>query len=232
MNMALDEAISEGIQEGSSSPTIRFYTWDPPAISIGYFQGLHQELDLVECNKQGVDHVRRMTGGGAVFHDKEITYSILGPLDLFPKDIIESYRQICSYLVDALDRIGIKADFSPINDILAEGKKISGSAQTRRNGVLLQHGTLILDVDVERMFSLLRVDEAKVSDKLIKSVKKRVTSVSSLSNASFGQVEKALWDSFARGKEAVEGDYTEKEMERAGSLAQYKYSSDGWNCMR
>ena len=143
MNMAIDEAVSEAVGSGESLPTIRFYGWKPSAVSIGYFQSLDKEVDIASCERAGVDIVRRRTGGGAVYHDMvgEITYSVIAPEALFPKDILASYREICGWIIDSLAILGIKAEFKPINDIVVGNKKISGNAQTRRGGVLLQHGT-------------------------------------------------------------------------------------------
>ena len=234
MNMALDEAICESVKNEESLPTIRFYTWNPGAISIGYFQGLKNEVNIEECQKQDINYVRRRTGGGAVYHDTEgeITYSIIAPQEAFPSDITASYEKICSHLIDALEQLGIKAEFSPINDVIVDGKKISGSAQTRRNGILLQHGTILYKVDVDKMFSLLKVGKEKIADKLIKSVKKRVTSVTD--EAPGVEAEKlasALYESFSKDKEIMFSDYTEKELGRAQELKK-KYASDEWNNMR
>jgi lipoate-protein ligase A len=153
MNMAIDEAVSESVAAGGP-PTIRFYGWNPDAVSIGYFQSLEKEVDTARCAAEGVDVVRRRTGGGAVYHDHagEITYSVIAKETLFPKDILASYRLICGWVMDSLALIGISPEFKPINDIIVNGKKISGNAQTRRNGVLLQHGTILYSLDVDRMF--------------------------------------------------------------------------------
>ena len=153
-------------------------------------------------------------------------------LEIFPKDIIKSYRLICGYLVHALKELGIKAEFVPVNDVIADGKKISGSAQTRRNGILLQHGTLLYDVDVDKMFSLLKVGKEKIADKLIKSVKKRVTRI-----LDFGDIKKdaviiALEKAFSADKEIILGNYTEKELKRAEELVKERYKTDEWNFMR
>lgn len=173
-NMAIDEML---LFQGT--PTIRFYTWQPSAVSIGYFQSVNEEVNLLECERQGVDVVRRITGGGAVYHDHygELTYSFICPHNMVPQNIMESYRLICSAIAEGLGTLGIAAQHAGINDIVVNGKKISGSAQTRRQGIVLQHGTILLRVNVEKMFSLLNVCAEKISDKQISSVKERVTSI-------------------------------------------------------
>ena len=234
MNMALDEAIMENIRAGVCLPTIRFYGWTPSAISIGFFQGLLNEVNLDACHQAGVDVVRRLTGGGAVYHDSdgEVTYSILGPVEIFPPKILDSYRVICSDVIFALQQIGIQASFEPINDLIVDGKKISGNAQTRRSGILLQHGTILYKVDVEKMFSLLNVSKEKISDKLISSVKKRVTSIDAYSPAPIQDLIEAMEEGFSRDREIIFEDYTAEELERAHQLAAEKYSTKAWVDMR
>ena len=113
-NMALDEAISERVREGSSLPTIRFYNWSPNAVSIGYFQSIKDEVNLEVCMELGADCIRRWTGGGAVYHDfeGEITYSVIAPAKLFPKNIIESYGLICRWLVKGLTSLVLRRNSS------------------------------------------------------------------------------------------------------------------------
>lgn len=233
-NMALDEAIMENVRAGRSRPTVRFYGWTPSAISIGYFQGLHYEVNVAACRAAGVDVVRRLTGGGAVYHDTagEVTYSLIAPAVLFPRDILASYQIICGYVVEALRALGLDASFQPINDIAVDGKKISGNAQTRRGGMLLQHGTVLYRVDVETMFALLTVSEQKVSDKLIKSVKKRVTSLEEYTTASREALIAALERAFSQGYAVERGDYTPEELGRAAELAEAKYRTEAWNALR
>jgi lipoate-protein ligase A len=239
MNMAIDEAVSESVAAGGP-PTIRFYGWSPSAISIGYFQSLEKEVDVARCKLEGVDIVRRRTGGGAVYHDRdgEITYSLIGKEELFPKDILASYRLICGHIVDSLALLGIVAEFKPINDITAAGKKISGNAQTRRGGVLLQHGTILYSVDVDRMFSLLKVSDEKIKDKMIASVKERVTSVSQQADDGAGKIAdkealyRALVGGFTKGKEHRPSQLTKDELARATSLSESRYRRIGWNSMR
>ncbi len=232
MNMALDEAISESVATGASPPTIRFYGWDPPAVSIGYFQCLSKEVDLKNCAELGIDVVRRRTGGGAVYHDSEMTYSVIAQEGLFPKDILESYRQICGCITDSLALMGIKSEFKPINDIVVNGKKISGNAQTRRNGVLLQHGTILYAVDVERMFSALKVPDEKLRDKMIDTAKERVTSISQQRTVSWDDAYGALVSGFTKGKRFFLADVSDHEMARARDLAKTRYMAKEWNMER
>lgn len=234
-NMAIDEAVSEAVAKGASLPTIRFYTWKPSAVSIGYFQSLADEVDVANCRMAGVDWVRRRTGGGAVYHDElgEITYSIIAPESTFPKGIIDSYQVICGWIIDALDMLDIKAEFKPINDITVNGKKISGNAQTRRGGVLLQHGTILYDVDVKKMFSLLKVGKDKMADKLIAAVEERVTSLKrEKPEAAREELFEALKRCFVSGKPHTVGKWTDAELARAKELAETRYRSKEWNEMR
>ncbi len=233
LNMAMDEAISESVSKGAA-PTIRFYGWKPSAVSIGYFQSLEREVDIKHCADMGVDIVRRRTGGGAVYHDHqgEITYSVIGKEALFPKDIIASYREICGWITDSLSLLGIKSEFRPINDIVAGERKISGNAQTRRNGVLLQHGTVLHSVDVDAMFSVLRVSDEKIKDKMIATARERVTSVSQQRNVSRDDLYHALLSGFTKGKDFQLGALADNERNRALELVEQRYLTKEWNAMR
>ncbi|MDE1810832.1 MAG: lipoate--protein ligase family protein [Candidatus Micrarchaeota archaeon] len=232
-NMAADQAIAESVAAGAD-PTIRFYKWHPSAVSIGCFQSMNDEVDTAKCREEGIDFVRRRTGGGAVFHDEngEVTYSVIALEQDMPKGVIDSYRLICGWIIDSLSTIGITASFAPINDIVVSGKKISGNAQTRRDGVLLQHGTVLYDTNLTRMFSLLKVDNAKLSDKAIRSVEERVTKALDYSKISQDDLYRALLSGFTKGKDSYTGKMTEAEMKRAESLADKVYKSDDWNFSR
>jgi len=233
MNMGIDEAISEAVAAEASGPTIRFYGWRPSAVTIGCFQSLKQEVDYLECVRLGIDVVRRRTGGGAVFHDEEgeITYSLIAPEDMMPYDINKAYQLVCGHLVAALKSLGLEASFSPINDVLVSGKKISGSAQTRRSGVFLQHGTLLLDLHPDIMFRVLKVSDVKRSGRYSDPAN-RVTSLRNFGIASRSKVLKALQGAFMEGKEWEEGGWTAEELTRARHLAEKRYSSRDWNFSR
>jgi len=233
MNMAIDEALLKLNAEGKSPNTIRFWRWLPSTISIGCFQSVEREVDLEVAKRYGVDVVRRITGGGAVFHDHggELTYSVVCKQGDVPDDIIESYRLICGGLVHGFERLGLRAEFKPVNDVLGNGKKISGSAQTRRWGSVLQHGTVLIAPDVRRMFELLRVTPEKISDKFIASVFERVTTVERElgRKPSFEEVREAMSKGFEKSLDVKlsEGELTSDELKLAAEL-EPKYASDKW----
>lgn len=231
-NFAMDEAILEWVQQ-TGVPVLRFYGFSPTACTIGYFQGMDLEIDLAKAKAADVECVRRMTGGGAVMYDaNQLTYSLIVPEAMVPKNIQESYEFICRPILTVLAQIGLQAEFAPLNDIILNGQKISGNAQTRKQGVVLQHGTLLLDVDVDLMFSLLLVPDEKMRDKLVASVKKRVTGIHRhLSEPlEFDRLATMIAEQFA---ELLEMDLSwdfdmELVSERVEQL-QAKYFSDGWN---
>jgi len=232
-SMAIDEALLRLNAGGKSLNTVRFWRWLPSTVSIGCFQSVEREVDLEVAKRYGVDVVRRITGGGAVFHDHdgELTYGFVCRQDDMPDDIIESYRLICGGLVGGFERLGLRAEFKPVNDIQANGKKISGSAQTRRWGSVLQHGTILINPDVRRMFELLKVSPEKISDKFIASAYERVTTIERElgRKPSFEEVRKAMSEGFADalGVRLVEGELTKEELELAAKLKP-KYASDEW----
>jgi len=237
-NMAVDEAILRSRVEGLSPNTVRLYTWRPSAVSIGFFQSLRHEVDLEECRRLGIDVVRRITGGGAVYHDSqgEVTYSVVASeadlrrMGLDPS-IQPSYEALCSGIVEGLRMLGVPAEFKPINDIVVAGRKISGSAQTRRMGVILQHGTLLLKSDLATMFRVLRVSKEKISDKPIKAAEERVTTVFKElgRELSLGEVAEALVKGFERALRVrlVEGELTKRELGLVEELRE-KYRSKAW----
>lgn len=239
LNMGIDEAILQTCAEGKAPSTIRFYQWSPEAVSIGYFQSVGSEVDIGFCSEHNIDVVRRITGGGAVFHGSgEVTYSLvaLEKDPRIPRNILDSYEVICRGLVEALQMIGLKAVFSPVNDILVGGKKISGSAQTRRWGAVLQHGTILLDLDPNKMFSALRVSNEKLKDKMIKKVEERVTTIKKETGKKFtsDEVIKKLVGGFekALGIKLERGELTPLEKARAAELEKTKYGSKSWNYLR
>ena len=243
-NMGLDEAILDSVSQGNCLPTLRFYGWIPPAVSLGYFQGLQEEIDIEACKALGIDVVRRITGGGAVFHHHEVTYSIVIPLghSLARSGIIDSYRILLAGIVEGLAELGIQSEFAPINDIVSAGKKISGNAQTRKKGCILQHGTIIVEVDIDLMFSILKEKKKKTKGKLIEDAKSRVTSIRNClsvpDSVSFEELFFSTITALERGySRALDLDYelsgpTDLELKNAERLAREKFSNNQWTALR
>lgn len=233
--MAIDEAVAYARGMGHSQNTIRLYRWRPSAVSVGYFQSVDDEVDLEACKKLGVDVIRRISGGGAVFHDYEgeITYSLVTPESdpRIPADISESYELICRGIIEGMRLLGLKAEFKPINDILVGGRKISGNAQTRRYGSVLQHGTILVDFDAKTMFTVLRVSKEKISDKMIKQAEERVTTVRREleRKVDFKEVRDALVSGFETELDIqlVPGTLSEEENELVQKFRK-RYSSSEW----
>ncbi|NIA03728.1 MAG: lipoate--protein ligase family protein [Nitrospiraceae bacterium] len=240
MNMAIDEAILIAVSKGLVPTTVRFYIMNKPAVSIGYFQELRRVVNLSLCKKDNIVIFRRLTGGGAVYKDPkgELNYSVIirENYNKNLRDVISSYKYLCNALIIGLKKLSINAEFKPINDIVVDGKKISGNAQTRSNGVILQHGTILLKVDIKKMFTYLKVSNEKIKDKMIKNAEERVTSLEKISprTISFKEVENAIIHGFDKVLKAnlKEEPLTEYERELAKKLYNDKYSKKEWNYWR
>ena len=167
MNMAIDHAIYESVANEREHPTIRFYKWVNSSVSIGAYQN-PKEINMDACKKHEIGVVRRMTGGRAVFHDKaDFTYSVIAPIKVFNYSIETAYREICSWIINALNDLGIKAALESKNDIVVNDKKISGNAaKAMEKGVYLQHGTLIYDVDFDAMPQVLNIPQDLAKEKI------------------------------------------------------------------
>ncbi len=230
-NMAFDESLLVHLND--IGPTLRLYGWTPPAVSIGYFQSMNEEVNVEKAREESVDLVRRITGGGAVYHRYEVTYSIVMPE--ISGRILDSYKVIDMGIVKALRSLGLNAEHHGINDVIVNGKKISGNAQTRKYGGLLQHGTLLMDVNVEEMFSILKVPEEKLKDKTIENVKHRVTSLKHLGiEIGFEELQKILVNGFEEALNAnlFEEDVGKNVIEYAKKLEEEKYATHEWNFRR
>ncbi|MDM7986976.1 MAG: lipoate--protein ligase family protein [Smithella sp.] len=194
-NMAIDEAVFDETIKNHKPPTIRFYTSNPFAITIGYFQDAHKELNIEKYWREGIDVTRRITGGRAVFHFHEITYSVAAAEHekIFPADILGAYKIISQCIARGLRELGIHAslaeDGRPFrkdeiqpccfstslrNELQVKGRKICGSAQVRKKGGFLQHGLLLLDFDAEKTADLMLPDCTPLQ---VEELEKSVTSV-------------------------------------------------------
>lgn len=229
-NMALEEVLIKSVSRAMcGTPVLRLYGWNPPAISIGYFQSVEQEVNVQKCNQIGIDIVRRVTGGGAVLHESEVTYSFI--TRKYPQNILESYRMVSDPIVNGIINLGFpKARFAPLNDIVVDGKKVSGNAQTRKDGVLLQHGTILLNVDFEKMFTLLKIPNEKIGDKMIDNVSQRVMGL----KRPFDEVSTAIALAFGTkfAAKLIFDKITPREARESKVLIREKYATAAWNWRR
>src|SRR5881398_2718711 len=174
-NMAVDEVLLEGVAAGSSPPTLRFYAWTPACLSLGYFQPF-SVVNVEGCRGLGIDIVRRPTGGRAILHDRELTYSVALPAAVLGQDggVLPSYYRLSLALQDGLRRLGVPATLAPesagssaahgpvcfdrpsAHEILLHGRKLVGSAQMRRGGGLLQHGSILIEPRIDKLLACLQ----------------------------------------------------------------------------
>lgn len=240
MNMAIDEAILSARIANRVPDTLRLYRWQPSAVSIGKNQNVQDTVYIEECRKQGVDIVRRISGGGTVFHsaESEVTYCVVAKTASVGRDIQTVYQRIYAAIADALRLLGISADYNAGDvkncpNLTVDGRKISGSAQAIRRGVILQHGTVLLDVDFERMFTLLRVPWAKTCMQIINVAKGKMTSIKgTLGHAvSAETISNALSLGFKNAFfiQLSNSELTPYEVEVAEQLYREKYATDEWN---
>ncbi len=233
-NMAVDEAILTLNDAKERLNVLRLYIFKPSAITIGYFQKIYETVNVEYANKNGIPIVRRITGGGAVFHDEngEVTYSVIAKINDIASDVQESYRKICSGILYALNYFGLEGRFEPVNDVTINGKKVSGSAQLRRGGTLLQHGTLMYNTDLSKIEQLLRVPKDKLASHGAKTIYDRVTTLSREKGSVIYRedVIKALKEGFEKAFNItfISDDLSDEERDLAAKLVN-KYSQMEWN---
>lgn len=256
MNMAIDEAMIQAHSEGKVPPTIRLYGWEPAALSIGYFQQVDKEVDLQKTKQKNIEIVRRLTGGRAVLHDREITYSVVIQLQhpQVPRTVSASHRWISQGLVRALEKLDLPiksakplrkanekatlACFDTASDyeILLADKKLVGSAQTRQSGVLLQHGSVLLHPHVDQLLSLLYYRTPQLRERMQKKWQQKATSLAEWLQPlpSLEYICDKIYQGFAEGLEVSLqiGKLTSYEQELANHLAKTKYQQDKWTLTR
>jgi lipoate-protein ligase A len=229
---ALDEAILEAHTKGNAPNTLHFYRRSVPTISLGYFQKAADAVDLEECARRGVTLIRRKSGGSAIYTDSgQLIYGLVVSEDDLPGGRAESFRVICSAMAKAISAFGVDAKFRPPNDVEVGGRKVSGNAQLVRKGSVLQHGTVLVDTDVDNMAAVLRVDRSK-SPSLAKA-SDRVATLSSI----LGRVPdmQAVKDNLVReiglafGTGFTSHSLTSEEKDLVRSLAEERYSCEDWN---
>lgn len=250
-NMAVDEAILEHVERDEALPTLRLYAWDPPCLSLGRAQPF-TDVDTTHLQEHGWDVVRRMTGGRAILHTDELTYSVTGTNKepILAGALLESYNRLASALLTAVQGLGLmvemkegKADGNGIPnpvcfevpstyEIMVGGKKLIGSAQARRKDGVLQHGSLPLSGDLTRICQALFFPDESARKAAMKRLLARATTVESVLG------REVAWETasqaFVRAFEAKlgltleAGELTESELARAEELVNEKYAHPSW----
>jgi lipoate-protein ligase A len=232
MHLALDEVLTEEVGNGTRKPTLRFWEWDAPAVVIGSFQSVKNEVDPENAARYGHRVVRRISGGGAMFiePDGAVTYSIYAPIELVAgMTFADSYAFFDEWAVQALQGLGIDATYVPLNDIASPSGKIGGAAQKRLgNGGVLHHVTMAYDMDGDRMAEVLRIGREKLSDKGTKSAAKRVDPLRSQTGLTRAQVIDSLIDTFRTQHGLVDSTITSDEYAQAEQLIVDKFGTDEW----
>ncbi|MEU3398021.1 lipoate--protein ligase family protein [Streptomyces filamentosus] len=234
LHMALDEVITAEVAAGRRPPTLRVWEWGAPAVVIGSFQSLRNEVDPEAAERHGIQVVRRISGGGAMFIEpgNTITYSLSVPDALVQGlSFADSYAYLDDWVLGALGDMGVKAWYQPLNDIATEAGKIAGAAQKRMvagGGAVLHHVTMAYDIDADKMTEVLRIGREKLSDKGTKSAKKRVDPLRRQTGLPREAVIERMIASFRQRYGLTEGGVTEEEAALAKELAESKFSSPEW----
>jgi lipoyl(octanoyl) transferase len=260
-NMALDEALLDWHSEGKIPPVVRFYGWNPATLSIGYFQKVEKEINLEAVGQYQLGFVRRPTGGRGVLHEDELTYSVIVSEEYpnMPKTVTEAYRVISEGILKGFQHLGLDAYFAEPKtieernalknprssvcfdapswyELVVEGRKVAGSAQTRQKGVILQHGSILLDLDEEKLFSLFKYPNERVKERMKRAFKSKAVAINEISprKISLEEAKKAFYRGFAEGLEVDLEPYvlTSEELAYVQKLAVERYESDEWNFKR
>ncbi|WP_145355107.1 lipoate--protein ligase family protein [Staphylococcus epidermidis] len=255
-NMAMDEALLNFVSRGEIDPVIRFYTWNPATLSIGYFQRLQKEIDIDKVKEKGYGLVRRQTGGRGVLHDKELTYSVIVPESHpnMPSTVTEAYKIISQGLLEGFKNLGFETYFAiprskeerdklkqPRSsvcfdapswyELVVEGRKIAGSAQTRQKGVILQHGSILQDIDIDDLFDMFKFKNERLKAKMKENFVQKAVAINDISNQhiTLNEMENAFEAGFKKGLniDFKPLELTEKQIEEIQELEE-KYRSEAW----
>lgn len=256
-NMALDEALLEWHSKGEIGPVLRFYEWEPATLSIGYFQSVEKEIDMGQVAKLGLGFVRRPTGGRGVLHEHELTYSVIvsESYPSMPETVTEAYRVISGGLLEGFRLLGLDAHFSVPRserersglknpksgvcfdapswyELVVEGKKVAGSAQTRQKGVILQHGAILTSLDEDKLVSLFKFRSERLRDRVRKSLPDKAVAIDRLMDRPV-TIEECV-DAFSAGFEKALDitlepmTLSEEQLAYVKEIEREKYANDEW----
>lgn len=264
-NMAVDEAILTAHSEGVVPPTVRFYGWNPATLSVGFFQKAASEVDFDALKREGIGFVRRATGGRAVLHDQELTYSMIVSESYpgIPRSVTEAYRVLSEGLLLGFRKLGLSAEMVQLEneeekekyasmgsaacfdspswyELVVEGRKVAGSAQTRQKGVVLQHGSILLDLDADQLFRLLRFSSDRVMERMKQQFLKKAVAINEVRNGAglprvdLAEVEEAFTTGIEEGLaiRLVPAELTDYEQGLVERLMAEKYGNSEWNLRR
>lgn len=230
--MAMDQVLTEQVGLGERGPTLRLWEWAAPAVVIGSFQSLRNEVDMEGAKRHGLEVVRRISGGGAMFMElgTAITYSLYAPTELVAgMSFQESYAFLDDWVIQALRGLGIDAHYKPLNDIQSSSGKIGGAAQKRiGSGAVLHHVTMAYDMDGDRMLEVLRIGREKISDKGVASANKRVDPLRAHTGMSREDIQDHLVSTFTGLYSLRPGEIRDTERQLAEQLVDEKFSTPEW----
>lgn len=231
MNLALDEELTLRVGSGERMPTLRIWSWTAGCIVLGRFQSVRNEVQEENARRLGVEVVRRISGGGAMFIEPEgaITYSLYAPADLAAgMSFAESYSFFDSWVISALRSLGIDAFYAPLNDITSTNGKIGGAAQARRGGAILHHTTMAYTMNIPAMLEVLRIGQEKLSDKGIRSADKRVAPLSQQTDMPRQEIIDHLVREFGALTDLRDGILTRDERSGAEQRVRERFDTDAW----
>lgn len=251
-NMAVDEALLHWHSKQEIGPTLRFYGWKKPSLTVGHFQNVHKTIDFNGLEKHECDFVRRLTGGSAVLHDDELTYSIVVSEShpKIPKTVNQAYFVIAQGILFGYRNLGIHATFAlpdmhakersavcfetpAIYELVVDGKKLSGNAQTRKNGVLLQHGSIPMSFNVDMLFDLFKFSSERAREKQKAKFKEKAVSINDITGKkhTYAMLKDAFLKGFEKGLniETKPFSLSKEQWDYVHYLTETKYRSKAWN---
>lgn len=254
INMAMDESLLNWHSKGEIPPTLRFYGWSAPSLSVGHFQKVDKRIDLAAVDRHGCEFVRRLTGGSAVLHDDELTYSLVVTEDhpSIPKSVREAYHVLTKGILEGYRNLGIHADYAyptreeavkdrsavcfekaAYYEMVIDGKKLSGNAQTRKKGVLLQHGSIPMSIDEKMLFDLFLFPSERVKERQRGSFSSKAIAINQITNKkhTYDMLTEAFYHGFQTGLDVQLKPIilTDHQWEEVYQLAKTKYAAKVMN---
>ncbi|MFB6169326.1 MAG: biotin/lipoate A/B protein ligase family protein [Haloferacaceae archaeon] len=234
LHHGIDAATLDRVGAGEAPPTLRFWARDEPSVLVGRFQAYADEVATSYVEERGITVVRRITGGGAVYCEPGgvLTYSLAAPRDALPGDVAEGFAVCNEWVAEILRDLGVEAYHDPLNDIAHADGKIAGSAQLRTDDAVLHHAVLSHTLDAAEMVRVLRIGEAKLSDRAVESAESAVAPIGRYVDASPDDVTDALREGFRERFGGTDGSLTDAELADARGRAEERFETEEWTKRR